>query len=95
MNSPFCDDEHHVRVRLLVILVESPDEMRCADQPSDVDNDDVAQREGDEDCGLNGVVPILERRIDWQQNKQHEIENPVESESRGSSAYFWFMCKCQ
>lgn len=40
--------------------------MGSADHPSHVDDDNVAQREGDKKGRLHSVIPILEGRIDGQ-----------------------------
>lgn len=53
--------------------------MRRVDEPRDVDDDDVAERESNEKSCLNGVVPVLERGVDGKQYEYDEIENPVES----------------
>lgn len=79
LNSPLGDNKDHVRVWLLMILIQSPNKVRCIDKPSDVNHDNVAQGKGDENRCLNGIVPVLERRVNWKQNEQHEVENPKKS----------------
>lgn len=76
---PFGDNEDHIRIRLFVVLVQPPDEVRRVDQPRNIDDDDVAQGEGDEYGRLHGVIPILKRCIDWQQYKDDQVQNPVKS----------------
>lgn len=72
------DDEDEVRVRLLHVFVEAPQEVRGVHQPRDVDHDDVAQGEGHEEGRLHRVVPVLEGRVNRQQDEAHEVEDPVE-----------------
>lgn len=79
LNLPLGDDKDHVRVWLLMILIQSPNKVRCIDKPSDVYHDNVAQRKGYKNSCLNGIVPVLERCVDRKQNEQHEIKNPIKS----------------
>lgn len=60
------DNENQIRIRLLHVFVEAPEQMGSADHPSHVDDDNVAQREGDKKGRLHSVIPILEGRIDGQ-----------------------------
>lgn len=52
-----------------MVFVETPNEVRGVDQPRNVDHDDVAQGKCNENSRLHGVIPILERCVDWKQNK--------------------------
>lgn len=78
------DDEDQIRVGLLDVFVEAPQQMRRYYQPGDIDNDNVAQWEGHKKGGLNSIVPVLERRVNGQKHKEHQVENPVESAREGN-----------
>lgn len=67
------DDEDEIRVGLLHVFVEAPKQVRRVDHPRDIDDDNVAQREGHEKGGLDGVIPVLERSINRQQYKDDEV----------------------
>lgn len=76
------DDEDQVGVGLLHIFVQAPEQVGRVDHPRDIDDDNVAQREGHEEGGLHRVVPVLERCVDGQQNEEDQVEDPVEPVDR-------------
>lgn len=61
--------------------------MSRIDEPRNVDHDDVAQRESDEDCCLNRVVPVFEWRVDGKQHEEDKVEDPVESVEKKLGEY--------
>lgn len=76
----FRDQEDQIGVGLLGVLGQAPQEVGRVDEPRDIQDDDVAQGEGDEEGGLNRVVPVLEGRIDRQQHEKDQVEDPIKSE---------------
>lgn len=75
----FCDNENHVGVTLFVVFVQSPDEVSRVDQPCNVQHQQVTQRKCNKDRSLHGITPVFQRGVDWQQDEQDRVEQPVET----------------
>lgn len=79
----FSNNENHITVTLFVVLIQAPDEMSVIDEPGNVNNDYIAQGEGNKDRSLHWIVPVLEWSVDWKKYEENEVENPIKSENFG------------
>lgn len=73
----FCYEEHTIRIGGFEVFVQAPNEMCRINKPTNIQNDEVTQREAHEGGRSNRIAPILKRCIDGQQNVQEEVKHPV------------------